>query len=72
MTTAAKWQIIRNVSIDKSAPNGRQNIGAIAMERVDERLRGMYVGTVARMAISSTVEMEGSHDSCWLSVFSGV
>jgi hypothetical protein len=32
MTTAAKWQIIRNVIINKSAPNNRQNIGA--MERV--------------------------------------
>jgi hypothetical protein len=41
MTTAAKWQIIRNVIIKKSAPNIRQNIGAIAMERVDKRLRGM-------------------------------
>ena len=41
MTTAAKWQIIRNVIINKSAPNNRQNIGAIAMERIDGRLRGM-------------------------------
>jgi hypothetical protein len=41
MTTAAKWQRIRNVIVNKSARNNKQNIGAIAMERIDERLGGM-------------------------------